>query len=210
MAKLTHRKNIGRKKDLTCIVGIAESGRVFMGGDSAGVDGSDNMTIRKDSKVFILDDRFIIGFTSSFRMGQVLQYKLKVPIQKENQCDFEFMVTDFIDSVKESFKENGCEEGVFLVGYKGTLYTIYGDFQVEMTTDQVHAVGCGATYALGSLYASGGGNPNLRILTALRAAEHYSSGVSSPFTFKHLGSGDDFDKSEEDAFASTNAEDDDW
>ncbi len=173
---------------MTCIVGIAENGKVFMGGDSAGVDGNGNMTIRKDSKVFVLDDRFIIGFTSSFRMGQVLQYKLKVPIQKDSQTDFEFMVTDFIDSVKDAFKENGCEEGHFLVGYKGTLYNIASDFQVGIPADQFDSVGCGENYALGSLYESDGGSPSLRILNSLRAAEHFSSGVSSPFTFLHLGS----------------------
>jgi ATP-dependent protease HslVU (ClpYQ) peptidase subunit len=62
---------------MTCIVGMVENGKVYIGGDSAGVSGFD-YHIREDQKVFQNGD-MIFGFTSSFRMGQLLQYSLKIP-----------------------------------------------------------------------------------------------------------------------------------
>lgn len=38
---------------MTCIVGVAEGGKVWIGGDSAGVDsGNYSLTVRADRKVF--------------------------------------------------------------------------------------------------------------------------------------------------------------
>ena len=39
---------------MTCIVGIATAGKVFMGGDSAGVGGYD-LTLQANPKVFVND-----------------------------------------------------------------------------------------------------------------------------------------------------------
>ena len=58
---------------MTCIVGILEeNGDIYMGGDSAGASGN-TLKIRADEKVFI-NENYIMGFTSSFRMGQLLRY----------------------------------------------------------------------------------------------------------------------------------------
>lgn len=62
---------------MTCIVGLVDQGNVWIGGDSAGVGGYDLM-LRADQKVFRNGD-FLMGFTSSFRMGQLLRYKLSPP-----------------------------------------------------------------------------------------------------------------------------------
>jgi len=62
---------------MTCIVGLVENGKVYIGGDSAGVAGLD-ITTRKDEKVF-QKENMIFGFTSSFRMGQILRYSFKNP-----------------------------------------------------------------------------------------------------------------------------------
>ena len=59
---------------MTCIVGLIDGRRVWMGGDSAGVSGLD-ITVRADAKVFRNGD-FLIGFTSSFRMGQLLAFHM--------------------------------------------------------------------------------------------------------------------------------------
>lgn len=55
---------------MTCIVGLVENNKVYIGGDSAGVAGLSLMK-RADEKVFKKDE-FIFGFTSSFRMGQLI------------------------------------------------------------------------------------------------------------------------------------------
>ena len=50
---------------MTCIVGVAHKGAVYIGGDSAAVAGW-ALTCRADHKVFKNGD-FVMGFTTSFR-----------------------------------------------------------------------------------------------------------------------------------------------
>lgn len=175
---------------MTCIVGLVDKDNVYIGGDSAGVAGL-HLTIRADEKVF-QNGPFIMGFTSSFRMGQLLRYKFVAPKQTTNQTDMEYMVTDFVDSVRKTFAENGYgtmadksdnEGGVFLVGYNGKLYHIDSDFQVGIPINQYDAVGCGAETAKGSLFSTVGKKPEARLQLALEASAHFSGGVAPPFVF---------------------------
>jgi ATP-dependent protease HslVU (ClpYQ) peptidase subunit len=62
---------------MTCIVGVNHNGNIYIGGDSAGVAGL-QLQIRSDEKVFLTGD-FIMGFTTSFRMGQLLRYAFSPP-----------------------------------------------------------------------------------------------------------------------------------
>ncbi len=167
-----------------------------MGADSAGVGGYD-MSIIKDRKVFI-KGKFLIGYTSSFRMGQLLRYKIKFPTQKKTQDIFTYMVTDFVDALRKCYEASGFltkkdsyeSGGSFLIGYKGRLFHIQNDFAVLETICNYQACGCGQDMALGSLYsteneatADGHGLlPTYRLELALQAAEQFSAGVRSPFT----------------------------
>ena len=61
---------------MTCIVGMVDGqGTVYIGADSLAAGGYQK-TIRKDAKVFT-NGIAVMGYTSSFRMGQLLRYKLK-------------------------------------------------------------------------------------------------------------------------------------
>lgn len=172
---------------MTCIVGIEHFPFVTIGGDSAGVEGS-RITSRSDPKVFEVGP-YLIGFTDSFRMGQVLRYRLTVPEQSPKVDDFEHLVTVFVEAVRECFKDAGIardddgEEsgGTFLVGYRGRLYCVDSDYQIGRSSIGYDAIGCGAEFALGSL-ASTSGSPVRRVRRSLKAAELHSSGVCGPFT----------------------------
>jgi ATP-dependent protease HslVU (ClpYQ) peptidase subunit len=174
---------------MTCIIGLIDNGNVYIGGDSAGVSGL-SVTIRADEKVF-QNGPFIFGFTSSFRMGQLLRYKFDPPAQTVNQGDMEYMVTSFIDAVRQCFAANGFGDkdatrgGTFLAGYKGKLYNIDSDFQVGIPSDNFDAVGCGAELALGAMFATENMKPEDRITTALGAASYFSGGVAPPFRIIH-------------------------
>lgn len=175
---------------MTCIVGLVDKGDVYIGGDSAGVAGL-SLSIRADEKVFG-NGPFIMGFTSSFRMGQLLRYKFSPPAQTVHQDDMEYMVTSFIDACRTCFSQNGFGDkdatvgGSFLVGYKGVLYTIEGDYQVGKLHAPFDAVGCGSDLALGALYATEGQPAEKRINLALQAASTFSAGVSPPFVVLRL------------------------
>lgn len=173
---------------MTAIVGLAQDGKVYIGGDSAGVSGL-SLSVRADTKVF-QKGRYLFGFTTSFRMGQLIRHCLDVPKPKGTDLE-DFMATRFVDALRECLKtggwarkENDREEGgTFLVGVRGQLFTIYDDYQVGRTADGFAAVGCGDEIALGALYATAGTDlkPRKRVKVALRAAERFSAGVRGPF-----------------------------
>jgi ATP-dependent protease HslVU (ClpYQ) peptidase subunit len=182
---------------MTCIVCIIDkaNNRIIIGGDSAGVSGHD-ITKRKDTKVFVKDNRFIIGFTSSFRMGQILHYNpFHVEEQSIYEDDLAFMVKKFVPAVQKLFAENGWAKkdrdgettgGTFLVGYKNNLYCIEDDFQVGLSYKCYASCGCGESYALGSLYSTPHLSHEERVIEALKAAAEFNGGVSGPFTIKTL------------------------
>src|SRR5437868_10225276 len=94
---------------MTCIVGLVQNGKVYIGGDSAG---SNNwqLTIRKDAKVFFNGD-FLIGAGTSFRMIQLLRYSFKPPVYEniEDNPDYLscYMATSFVDGIRECLKNGG-------------------------------------------------------------------------------------------------------
>lgn len=171
---------------MTCIVGLEHDGHVYMGGDSASASGWDVNRTRLN-KVFKIGE-IIIGYTSSFRMGQLLQYGLKLDKQTCGD-DLEYMATTFIDAVRECLGEGGYKKvdnnresgGIFLVGYRGIVYSVYSDFQVNSSSDGYTSCGAGESFALGSLFETIYCEPEERIERALVTAAHFSGGVCSPF-----------------------------
>lgn len=172
---------------MTCVVALKSDGKVYMCADSAGVGGLSIRT-RTDPKIYKVGP-MLIGFTSSFRMGQLLGYSLTVPDHDPRVPVEKYMATAFIDAVRSTLKTGGYTEitnneergGVFLVGYQGRIFQVEGDFQVGEAADAYAAVGCGEDIALGSLYTSVGQEPMLRVLMALEAAAQFSAGVRAPF-----------------------------
>lgn len=180
---------------MTCIVGLVEAGTVYMGSDSAGADSSWNLRARRDAKVFV-NGPFIFGFTSSFRMGQILRYVLKPPAIPDDKDLFEYMATEFIDAVRLALKAGGFATkdkdaesgGTFLVATSSRLFQIESDYQVGESLEPYDACGSGTAYAIGALFASRGHDPHDRVMLALRAAEANSAGVRGPFTVLSHGS----------------------
>jgi ATP-dependent protease HslVU (ClpYQ) peptidase subunit len=188
---------------LTAIVGFVEGGNAFLGADSQGTAGNYKV-IRTDKKVFRRGD-FLIGFTDSYRMGQVIQYQLEVPVQKDGISDHEYMCTVFIDACRKCLMENGIAKsenevescGTFLCAYKGKLYRIDDDYHVGQSMDNYDSVGCGRDLALGAFHAMSYLQISVedRLETALEAAAKFSSGVGPPFHY--ISSQEETEKVEE-------------
>jgi len=173
---------------MTCIIGLVDKNIVYMGGDSAGVAGY-TLTVRADQKVFKAGE-FLMGFTSSFRMGQLLRYSLKPPKYHPDIDLFEYMVVDFVNSLRECLKSGGYAKkdkeeetaGTFLIGFHGRLFKIGSDYQVGESELPFDACGCGEEIAVGSMFSTSEMEPEDRIRLALSAAEQFSAGVRGPFT----------------------------
>jgi len=174
---------------MTCIIGLVEDGKVYMGADSMGIDSTGNYQIRKDPKVFKNRD-FLIAFTYSFRMGQLLRYSFYPPLRHPDKDVMEYMCTDFIEAVRECFEEGGFKLDddtggpLFLVGYEGRVFEIQDDFQVCEVQDDVFCAGAGGPYAAGALHILNGYSdlePPMKIYMALEAASANNACVSPPF-----------------------------
>jgi ATP-dependent protease HslVU (ClpYQ) peptidase subunit len=177
---------------MTCIVGYKGKDRVFMGADTAGCDSGQYLHYhRADPKIFRNGD-YLVGFTSSFRMGQLLRYAVLPELTLKKMSLYDFMVTKFIPAVRTLFSENGYAlisnnqetAGFFLIGVKGQLFEIESDYQVAEYSDPFAAIGCGAELALGALSALDC-ITNLtipqRISKALEVSAKYSAYVKPPF-----------------------------
>ena len=175
---------------MTCIAGFIKDGTVWMGADSLAARGATwHAQTRADSKIFI-NGHFLIGFTDSYRMGQLLQYSFIPPDRPTGMDVHQYMATHFINRVRKCLelggyasKSDGVEEGgEFMAGYMGRLFVIHDNYQVAESVDCFNAVGCGAQVALGALSVPmKDRSPGQRILYALKAAADYTSGVRGPF-----------------------------
>lgn len=178
---------------MTCIVGLVDKGTVYMGADSAALSEL-RLTLRSDTKVFHNGD-FLIGFTSSFRMGQLLRFEFAPPAHPDGINCYAYMVKYFIPAVRQCLKDGGYAKsdqqkesgGCFLVGYKGHLFNIDSDYQVGMLFDDFYSIGGGAQVALGALSISTNNSPKERVLSALKAAERWHAGVRGPFVVESIG-----------------------
>jgi len=175
---------------MTCIVGVVENGTVWLGADSAGASAeTGQVEIRSDEKVFVRGP-YAMGFTTSFRMGDLLRYSVVLPIPTEDERDLRgFMVIRFIDAVRDALNKGGFATkkdqvesgGNFLVGIRGHLFEIANDYQVAEVACQFAAVGSGWQLALGALHAGGSLPVKERIYKALEAAERFNAFVRRPF-----------------------------
>lgn len=189
---------------MTCIVGLVHEGVTYIGGDSLGSNGYSKV-VRKDPKVFHIKDikNAVIGYTSSFRMGQILMYGTGFIDSRdtyEKEINHQYLVTKFIPNVIKQFEDGGYSKtnsgekkgGVFLFAYKDNLYKIESDFQVGQSAFNYDACGSGGEFALGSLHSTAGEiqDPVTRIHKALQAASEFSCGVSAPYTILNTKNND--------------------
>ena len=180
---------------MTCIVGMvdAKAGTVRLGADSASSNG---WTIR-DTKTPKLcgfkyphldpeGDGFdlVLGYTSSYRMGQLLMQALTVPSRGHDDVE-KWVVTKFVPAVRDVFKTGGFAKvdsnvetgGTFLLGIEGRLFEIQDDYSALEAIAPFGACGSGEAFAMGAM-ATGAS-----IDDALKVAAELTATVRGPFNF---------------------------
>ena len=183
---------------MTCIVGIVNDSRVYIGSDSAGSDGF-MYEVRQEPKVFKRNagaDEMLFGYTTSFRFGQLLQFGLIIPEQPRKMKDHKYMATLFMNAVRKTLlsggyakKDNEVERGgTALIGYHGQLWKMEGDYQIALSPVIGDSVGSGCYTAMGALHVIKdlSWSPKVKITKALKAAEATIVTVRGPF---HIISG---------------------
>ena len=188
---------------MTVIVGIvAQNGDIYMGGDSAGTTSSGSQSVYVNKKVFspVHGPAYLIGVCGTHRCSQVIRYSLHPPPPPGPDVDLEeFMARDFVNSVREAYRENGIltndadgaetgSLGSFLIGYQGRLFEMEDNFQVLIDRRNYMSVGSGSDCALGAMFATDSvdADPSARISTAIKAAVAFNAMCREPFEIMRL------------------------
>ncbi|MBZ9973481.1 hypothetical protein LB517_28020 [Mesorhizobium sp. BR1-1-12] len=156
---------------MTCLAAIIHDGRIYMGADSAASTG-DAIEVRTNRKVF-RNGAYVIGFTGSFRVGQLLQYATLPDVEGDVLAHLVNAVVPLL------IKLAGKETDELLIGCAGRLFKVSSDYSVAEYASYA-AAGTGEPYALGKLHGSLGA-PEQRVVAALEAAQAHCSGVRAPF-----------------------------
>ena len=178
---------------MTVVVGLVdrEAGRCYVGADSQGTDSLGTYSTRLDSKVFRVGE-FVIGFSGSYRYGQILQFHLDPP--KIGQIDlYQYLVKYFVEEMRAVLKDKGAvkiDSGIestwaCLVSVRGELFGIHSDLAVCEYSEDFAAMGAGEKYAIGAMNAQkiNGmliGDASLRV--ALSATERSCTSVKGPWS----------------------------
>ena len=177
---------------MTCIIGLELGNGVLMGCDSGSSDGWSSR-VSTINKIFYQEkqERFLIGFTTSWRMGQIAHHLTNYNFRKQEsgETDQEYLVIFLVESLRKEFAsrgyskiENNEEEcGQLLVGYRGKLYMIDSDYHINRFDDGFIAIGSGWQYATGAMSALDGLPPRSRVKRALYIASMFSNTVEAPF-----------------------------
>jgi len=173
---------------VTCIVGIETESGVILGADSCAADGWGSH-VRAEPKLFRVGAH-VLGFTTSFRMGDLLRYHLKLP-DPPKRGHHRHLVTQVIPLIRACLKEGGFATtkdgadvgGDFLIGVHGSLFRVESDYQVGRSAFGYNATGSGGYVALGALAATEGRKPKDRLRLALEASSRHVLGVRGPWHF---------------------------
>ena len=169
---------------MTIVVGYKTKNKVVIAADSQGTAGYDKSN-RADQKVFVTHG-IGYGFCGSYRMGQIIKFhstKLKLPKHEP----YGFVVTDLVPMWRRLLAKHGSlyksenidgNLGSFILAVNGHLFTVESDFQVAEQEELFTAQGCGAAYALGSLFTTASVDMPIKdkVICAITAAQAFSSG----------------------------------
>lgn len=130
---------------MTCVVGVEKDGAVWLAGDSACLDvEGDAVVTQRQSKVFRRGP-YCIGFSGSFRIGNLFKYDLKLPntLSSNHPRQISEELIKVIE--KHQLKE---EDWSALIGYKDKLYIVQSDCYCYRHTKPYAAIGAESAVAV--------------------------------------------------------------
>lgn len=175
---------------MTCIIGYKENDLVYIGADSfAGNDWVKQKIFTP--KVFMNKD-FLIGYSNSFRFGQIMQYHIDYP-DIPYDFDLEFLINNFVEPLREASKNEGNSEidknvesaSMALIGIRNRLFHLSSDFALLEYYGKFFSIGIGSYSALGALHTldlvGSKYTPYGRIYAGLKASSLSVPSICSPY-----------------------------
>ena len=178
---------------MTCVVGLITDSGLMFGADSLVTTESGSKLTLLDKKVFIKNN-IIFGFCGDLRFGQLIKHRFNPPSPGRNKDIELFVHTKLVPDLQKFFNDLGyskLDQGSFelMVGVHRSIFTISDDLAVVEASTRYQAIGSGADYALGVMYATKSiSSPTQRITLALEASSQFCQTVAKPFNFEFLAS----------------------
>lgn len=180
---------------MTCIVGLVDGDKIYMGCDSRVSAGSSVLEC-EHKKIYKVNDKMMIGTAGDVRYANVIRHVFSPPDPLENQSNMDYLCSLFVPKLMKCLDTEKCMEvdknvgkvpGRIILTYNGKLYSIARDYCV-LEHPSYYAIGSGGDYALGSLYMTEGIgiDPVIRINKALDAACKFDAGCAPPFTILEM------------------------
>jgi ATP-dependent protease HslVU (ClpYQ) peptidase subunit len=173
---------------MTCIAAIVDKNGVgHIACDSVGSNGF-SRSFYSTKKIFSVGN-ILFGFTGSYRLGQLLQYRLDLPQATVDQNLDQYMNIHFMDSIRSTLKDHGylhvedneeSLEGEFLVVFSGRIFTVQSDMSILESMDKFEATGSGEDYAratMNTLVEYGVEDTKLILTEAIETATKYVPSV---------------------------------
>lgn len=172
---------------MTCIVGIAVDGVVYMGGERAASDGNTLLPLTRP-KVKQCGE-YLIGFAGSLGIGELAHFIDLPPVTNNIE---KTLRTSFVKKLKDAIELYGNASHLddnstdWLIGVNGRLFEISSeDWAVCEFAES--SIGSGNNIALGSLYTSRNWkDQEKRIKYALQAAVEISPSCSGPIDILYI------------------------
>jgi len=177
---------------VTAVVGVEHAGGVVMGADSISVDPGYYRTRDRTTRKLFRRGAYLIGYTSSFRVGDLLRFQVPWPAPRPGvgvDALYEHLVVKVIPGIRETLKNGGAlttkdgsdAAGGFLLAVSGRLFRVDIDLHVGRYEHGFATCGAGEDVANGALHATVGMSPKTRVQRALAAAEACCIRVRGPF-----------------------------
>lgn len=187
-----------RRRPLTAIVGVGVPGKgVVLGGDSAAVQDRHRVNVSPVPKLYQLHADVAIGYTYSYRFGQIVGHHLKIDNGIPLEWDpYNWAIEEFVPALRTALKDHGAmgkseereEGGTLLLAVRDRLFSVESDFCVIEFQDNVAACGSGldgATPVMRYIRRTAPETSSREIAQlGLEAAQDYNCFVRPPWHFK--------------------------
>lgn len=177
---------------MTCIVGLVQNEKVYIGSDSAMSSSDDGLvSIVKTAKI-VKKGNYIIGSSGSVRFNNLIHDELDRDKTFKTINELIEELFKILDRNSTSFMGDFRQCNGILVGLNGNLYKLHPDYGYNLFADGFTAIGSGSQVAIGVLnslkeiesYTNIESQERINI--ALNSAAKYIGSVSEPFTFESI------------------------
>lgn len=169
---------------MTCIIGLKEDNKIYVGYDSIAQWGNTRF-VDKIPKCFYVGKIFV-GISGYTRDSQLIQHTLRVYNPSEGEDPTEYLVNGLCADIHRLFsefdrdKDNGPTATGIIV-YKGHMYYLGSDASLTEFDVPFFAIGSGGDYAMGAMEALEDVPAEERVVRALEITSKFDCGVGPPF-----------------------------